>query len=264
MVDGNHHRAQEVVHALEIGAGFRPRRNVLVGARRGPELIAFRRIPRLAVVGEHAPASDQRLPLAGVEFVLLHGAPRITVAVDHAAARDGHVFHAPRRDRRLAAQRVETLERGLDKRIERLVVAENDDGVLFEMQFGIVFQLNRPGVPDAFGNDHTTASPGGQGGDGVGESRGVERMAVARAAEIGDADRIRRNRGPGDLRHLERKVAGRGVCAASCGGCQERRGCANRHLSEVHKRGGFIRIRKIFAISGIQKYTAPAYRTGIF
>lgn len=68
----------------------------------------------------------------------------------------------------------------------------------------------------------------------------------------------------GDLRHLERKVAGRGVCAASCGGCQERRGCANRHLSEVHKRGGFIRIRKIFAISGIQKYTAPAYRTGIF
>ena len=90
------------------------------------------------------------------------------------------------------------------------------------------------------------------------------RVAVARAAEIGDADRIRRNRGPGDLRHLERKVAGRGVCAASCGGCQERRGCANRHLSEVHKRGGFIRIRKIFAISGIQKYTAPAYRTGIF
>mgnify|MGYP005974399439 CR=1 FL=1 len=89
-------------------------------------------------------------------------------------------------------------------------------------------------------------------------------IAAARAAAVGDADRIRRNRGPGDLRHLERKVAGRGVCAASCGGCQERRGCANRHLSEVHKRGGFIRIRKIFAISGIQKYTAPAYRTGIF
>lgn len=147
-----------------------------------------------SIVGEDTAALDQVLPLAGIDFVLLHRAPGIAVAVDHATARNGHVLCAPGRQRRLAAQRIETFESGLHERVKRFVAAENDDGILFEMQLDIVFQHDGTGIPDAFGNDHATAAFRRQGGNGIGESRRIERIAVARTAEIGDADRVCRNR----------------------------------------------------------------------
>ena len=56
------------------------------------------------------------------------------------------------------------------------------------MEFDVVFQHDRACEPDPFGDLHAAASEGRQGVDGIGKSSGIERMAVAHAAEVGDAD----------------------------------------------------------------------------
>lgn len=94
------------------------------------------------------------------------------------------------------------------------------------------------------GTSHTTASEGRKGVDGIGEGRRIERMAVAHAAEVGDADRTVGNRRPRNMRHFERPVAEggirlRGAGPAIRGRSQDRRR-TDRHKFQVHKKGSFI------------------------
>ena len=188
MMDSDHHRTEEVAHLFEILLGPGPGRDILIGAARRTELEALRRIPRFAVFGDDAAAFEQIVPLVLGQFVLFHGTPRGAVAVDDALTRDSDILRTDGRQRRLAAPRVQSLERDLRQRIERFVVAEKDQRALFKVQFDAVFQHDRPRVPYAGRNDDPAAALFGECVDRIGECLGAKRMAVGHRAVIGDAD----------------------------------------------------------------------------
>ncbi len=198
MVDSHQHGAQEIAHPLEILLRAGPRRDVLVGTRRGAEPVALRGVPGVALFGEHTARGDQLLPGVGSQLAALDGTPGIAVAVDDAVAGDGYILDVHGRDRRLAAPGVESLESDFANGIIVLIVAEEDDGVILQMQLDVVQKFDGSGVPDALGHRYATATPLREVGDGLRESLRIEGDAVARAAEIGD-----RNFAGGDLRQRD-------------------------------------------------------------
>ena len=124
MVDGDHHRTQEITHRFEILPGLGPRRDILVGTARRAEFETFRRIPDPTVIGNEATALDQIVPFTSCQLILLHGTPSGTVSVDDTLSCHGYVFRTDGRQRRLATPRIQPLESDLRQRIERLIGAE--------------------------------------------------------------------------------------------------------------------------------------------
>ena len=237
VVERHQHRTQKVLHLLEILARAGPGRDVLVRTRRRAEAETLRRIPRIAVLGDDAAAPDLGVPLPGGELAAFHGAPRVAVAVDDAEARNGHVLGVHRRNGRLAAPRIEPLESNLHERIERLVIAEHNHGVLLQVQLDIVFQHDGSRVPHARRNHHAAAALRREGVDGGRKGPGRKRMGVARSAEIGHAHRTRRNGRLHDGRHLERHLRRQGTAPgtgrAAAGG--EGRSCRkHQQMFQIH------------------------------
>ena len=99
-------------------------------------------------------------------------------------AGDGNVLLPHGRDGRLAAAGVESLERGFDKGIERLVGSELDDGAIVQEQLDVRFQLDGACEPDAAGHHQTASALLRQGLDGLGKSIGAELPASAIGLEV--------------------------------------------------------------------------------
>ena len=142
-------------------------------------------------------------PLYVADLCALDGTPVVTVTVDDSFAGDGNILALGSTDAR------QTLAVGtLRVNKLRLVGRHEEDGILLQMQFDVVLQLNGTCEPHTLRNGHTTTGTGHllQLLDSLLESLGVQRHTVSYASYFGDDDLIGRNDGGGYLCHLRRQV----------------------------------------------------------
>ena len=219
----DHHRAQEIFHRGPLLVGGQRARHVHVGHRVAPQRLFAREPVGRALVA--SAACGDAAPGAFVDLLAFERTPIFAVAVDDALARDGDVAGSARRDGRLAAARVVVaLERGLDQRVEALVVREEDDGSPFHLQADVGAQDDRSRVPDSCRYAQRAAALGGQVVDRRRESFGREAGTARIASEAGQRRFPFRDGRQRHLRHGERQFVGvvvagrlrRGRCQRQC------------------------------------------------
>ena len=198
----NHHRTQETLDSVPLRSSLGVR-HVHVGTLLALG-ITLRRDP---VAGLHLYAagnSQQTLPVLGGNLLLLHGAPVLAVTVDNALAGDGNVLSTLGTERRLQTTGVQTLERGLDDRIQRLIGSKEDDGASLQVQLDVALEHDGTGMPHTLRHHQLTTALLAEGIDGLGKGLRVQRDTVAHATKVGELDLTVGNGRSLHLRHLER------------------------------------------------------------
>src|SRR5215469_842313 len=105
-------------------------------------------IPGIAFLTHHTTRSDEYLPIALADFVLLQRTPRITTPIDNAITCDRHVLQVLAKNRRHRFHRLLTFDIEYGQRIQFEVPGKLDERAAFEMKVYFAPEPDGPGKPD--------------------------------------------------------------------------------------------------------------------